>query len=147
MESIKKILTRMLTRVSIIVTCVCVAVPLFDLFIGDIDNTDIMLIEIVAVSLLGSLGELLILKIDFFDKRFPILIFVYYIYVNICVIGFGCLVGWFDYKNHLQLAIVAVLILVIFIINYIVSYIHDKALSDKINNKLEEFRENEENKH
>lgn len=141
MKYIKKLLERILSRFSIIVTCICIAVPTFDVIIeGELTNIDMMLFEIVAVSLLCSLGELLILKINFLQKRYIFLSFIYYIYVNLCVIGFGCIVGWFDYKNPPELIVIAIIILLIFIVNFLVTYIHDKNLSNKINSRLEEMR-------
>lgn len=141
-----KLIKSILSRCVIIVTCICVAVPLFDVLLGDeMGEVSIMLIQIVTVGLLTSMGELLIFNIDFFKvskKTVVLRMIIYYIYVNVCVIGFGSLIGWFDIHNPFHTTVMAIIIFLIFVLNYLASYIKDSSDSKKINERLEQMRNN-----
>ncbi|MDE7390117.1 MAG: DUF3021 family protein, partial [Lachnospiraceae bacterium] len=64
---------------------------------------------------------------------------IHYVYINILVIGFGCLVGWFDYRKPIHMIVIAAIILLIYLINCVATYIRAVTISKKINEKLSDI--------
>lgn len=136
-----KYLKNMLFRFAVVLSCICIAVPLFDIIIygNCYDDIDIMLLQIALLSFLTSFGDLILGDINLNETGHFIRLAVHYVYINILVIGFGCLVGWFDYKEPLQMIVIAGVILFIYLINFIATYIRAVTISKKINEKLSDI--------
>lgn len=134
----------MLFRFVVVLSCICIAVPLFDIIVAGTDGNsfsdiDIMLLQIVLLSLLTALGDLILGDINL-TRRFHIVrLALHYVYINVLVIGFGCIVGWFDYKNPIEIVAIAVIILLIYIVNVIATYLRALSVSKKINEKLSDM--------
>ncbi len=163
-----KMLKGMLFRFAVVLSCVCIAVPVFDFLTGcGIVEIDIMLLEIVAVSILSALGDYIIRDLLIKDsdesclarskktgqnkkksalsKRTEYLkLLLHYIYINVMVIGFGCLVGWFDIHNPIEIIVIFFVIMFIYAINVLATYIRVASLSNKINERLAEVNKNED---
>lgn len=130
----------MLFRFAVVLACICIAVPVFDLIIGGgMGEIDTMLLQIVLLSFLTSLGDLIMGDINLTRGFHFVRLAIHYVYINAVVIGFGCFVGWFDYKNILQMAAIASIILFIYVINVIATYVRAVMISKKINEKLSDI--------
>lgn len=164
-----KMLKGMLFRFAVVLSCVCIAVPVFDILTGNgAGEISIMLLEIVAVSILSALGDyiirdLLIKNIDddscaarskkmnqckeksALSKRIAYLrLLLHYIYINVTVIGFGCIVGWFDIHKPIEIIVIFFVIMFIYVINVLASFIRAVSLSNKINERLAEVNKNDD---
>lgn len=130
----------MLFRFAVVLSCICIAVPLFDIILDGVSyDIDIMLLQIVLLSLLTALGDLILGDINLTSGFHFVRLAVHYVYINVLVIGFGCIVGWFDYKNPIEIVAIAVIILLIYIVNVIATYLRALSVSKKINERLSDI--------
>lgn len=164
-----KMLKGMLFRFAVVLSCVCIAVPVFDILTGNgAGEVSIMLLEIVAVSILSALGDYIIRdyttknnnndgcsarsnktnqykKNSVSSKRIEWLrVLLHYVYINVIVIGFGCLVGWFHINKPIEIIVIFFVILFIYVINVLASFIRATSLSNKINERLAEVNKNDD---
>lgn len=65
---------------------------------------------------------------------------LYFIYVNIAVLGLGRLFEWFYFKNMKMLAFMEALIVFVYVAVNLIIYINDRMVAENLNRRLKEMR-------
>ena len=76
----------------------------------------------------------------------PVLMFVrqllYFIFVNIVVLGLGKIFEWFSFQNFSMVLFMEVLIIAVYAVVNIICYLSDRADAQSMNKKLLEMKKN-----
>lgn len=67
---------------------------------------------------------------------------LYFIFVNITVLGFGNLFEWFSFQNPYMVILMEILIIVVYVVVSTVCYLSDRATAQNMNEKLQEMKKN-----
>lgn len=65
---------------------------------------------------------------------------LYFIYVNIAVLGLGRLFGWFCFTNMKMLAFMEALIVFVYVAVNLIIYINERMVAENLNRRLKEMR-------
>ena len=65
---------------------------------------------------------------------------LYFIYVNIAVLGLGRLFGWFYFTNMKMLAFMEALIVFVYVAVNLIIYINERMVAENLNRRLKEMR-------
>ncbi len=69
---------------------------------------------------------------------------LYFIFVNITVLGFGNLFEWFSFQNPYMVILMEILIIVVYVVVSTVCYLSDRATAQNMNEKLQEMKKKKE---
>ena len=67
---------------------------------------------------------------------------LYFIFVNIVVLGLGKLFEWFSFQNFSMVLFMEVLIIAVYAVVNTISYLSDRADAQSMNEKLLEMKKN-----
>lgn len=109
----------------------------FDLVTGNI------LWQVLACALICTLGSLIYPSKELSKNVMAILTVIYYIYINIIVLGCGLLFGWFNIRRLGMVIMMLILIALVFIVVWGISIYKSKRLADEMNRRLEMYRRQE----
>lgn len=97
--------------------------------------------QILLLSAVCTLGSILMpLEGEKEISRYAMLVrtILYYIYVNVVVLGLGFLFGWFSFRNGLQVLGMELAIAFVYLVVYLVSYWTQCQEAKRMNEKLKE---------
>ncbi len=69
---------------------------------------------------------------------------LYFIFVNIAVLGLGKLFGWFSFQNLSMVILMEILIIAVYAAVNIICYLSDRATAQNMNEKLQEMKKKKE---
>ena len=99
--------------------------------------------QILAVSAACSLGILMYpsnSEKEISKSGMLIRQIIYFVYVNVIVLGMGNWFGWFSFQNWKMVFMMEALIVGVFILVNIICYLNDYAIAKSMNDKLAEKR-------
>ena len=67
---------------------------------------------------------------------------LYFIFVNITVLGLGKIFEWFSFQNFSMVLFMEVLIIAVYVVVNIIYYLSDRADAQSMNKKLLEMKKN-----
>ncbi len=66
--------------------------------------------------------------------------FLYFLFVNVVVLGLGSLFDWFEFRNVSMVLVMEAMIIAVYALVNVVSYLSDRAAAQNMNEKLQERR-------
>lgn len=99
--------------------------------------------QILIVSAFCSLGILVFpsnAEKEIFKKEMLIRQILYFLYVNVVVLGLGSYFGWFSFRNWKMVLLMEILIIGVYVLIHIISYLNDYKVAKSMNEKLSEKR-------
>ena len=66
--------------------------------------------------------------------------FLYFLFVNVVVLGLGSLFDWFEFRNVSMVLVMEAMIIAVYTLVNVVSYLSDRAAAQNMNEKLQERR-------
>ena len=66
--------------------------------------------------------------------------FLYFLFVNVVVLGLGSLFDWFGFRNVSMVLVMEAMIIAVYALVNVVSYLSDRAAAQNMNEKLQERR-------
>lgn len=140
MEELMERIRRVLSIFCYITTAVTFATAVYiAIFWGPIEVSFEILWQILGTSFICSLGMLIISPGgDVSRRRTLITTILYYCYVNVVVLTAGFYFEWFYLEQTGMVVGMVILIAVVFTVIYGVIYLRDKALADRMTQKLRE---------
>ena len=66
--------------------------------------------------------------------------FLYFLFVNVVVLGLGSLIDWFEFRNVSMVLVMEAMIIAVYALVNVVSYLSDRAAAQNMNEKLQERR-------
>ena len=66
--------------------------------------------------------------------------FLYFLFVNVVVLGLGSLFAWFEFRNVSMVLVMEAMIIAVYALVNVVSYLSDRAAAQNMNEKLQERR-------
>lgn len=66
--------------------------------------------------------------------------FLYFLFVNVVVLGLGSLFDWFEFRNVNMVLVMEAMIIAVYALVNVVSYLSDRAAAQNMNEKLQERR-------
>jgi len=67
---------------------------------------------------------------------------LYFIFVNIAVLGLGELFEWFSFRNFSMVLLMEILIIAVYAVVNTICYLNDRADAQSMNEKLLEMKKN-----
>ncbi len=102
-----------------------------------------LLWQILGLSALCCLGNFIWPEGEVSKRGFLVRLFLHYIYINFCVLGWGIKFQWFLWKNINQLLVMCAAIFLVFLIVTVALAAMDKRLEKEMNERLLQFRSGE----
>lgn len=66
--------------------------------------------------------------------------FLYFLFVNVVVLGLGSLFDWFEFRNVSMVLVMEAMIIAVYALVNVVSYLSDRAAAQNMNEKLQKRR-------
>nr|WP_302596805.1 DUF3021 family protein [uncultured Cellulosilyticum sp.] len=105
--------------------------------------TSNILWQILICSLICTLGSLVYPNKELSKKLTAILTIIYYLYINLVVLGCGLIFEWFNMNNLGMVIVMLILIALVFISVWGISIYKSKRLADEMNRRLEIYHNQE----
>ena len=124
---------------------VLLAAALFiTIFWGTAEKISVMILwQILIVSAVCSIPVLLFpadTGKELSKKGMFVRQFIYFLFVNVAVLGLGRLFDWFEFQNLSMVVVMEALIIAVYAFVNVVSYLNDRAVAQNMNERLRRMR-------
>ncbi len=105
--------------------------------------TQELLWQILGLSVLCCLGNFIWPEKEVSKRGFLVRMLLHYIYINICVLGWGIRFQWFSWRSLNQLLVMCAAIFLVFLAVSTAVFATDKKLEKEMNERLLQLRSGE----